>query len=57
MHQERCGGLRWPVRVRVAGRGPLPSPQLTYVIAAVKQKQIWRGVKEVQKFVNKGEKG
>lgn len=27
------------------------------VVAAVKQKQIRRGVKEVQKFVNKGEKG
>lgn len=27
------------------------------LFVAVKQKQIRRGVKEVQKFVNKGEKG
>lgn len=31
--------------------------RLTLLFAAVKQKQIRRGVKEVQKFVNKGEKG
>ncbi|XP_023609714.1 H/ACA ribonucleoprotein complex subunit 2 isoform X2 [Myotis lucifugus] len=41
---------------------PLASRRLTRKLykcikKAVKQKQIWRGVKEVQKFVNKGEKG
>ncbi|XP_010638155.1 H/ACA ribonucleoprotein complex subunit 2 [Fukomys damarensis] len=37
---------------------PLPGrPRPGDVLAAVKQKQIRRGVKEVQKFVNKGEKG
>lgn len=39
---------------RAAGRGP---PTDFSVVAAVKQKQIRRGVKEVQKFINKGEKG
>lgn len=33
------------------------SPTDTCIVAAVKQKQIRRGVKEVQKFINKGEKG
>ncbi|NP_001351665.1 H/ACA ribonucleoprotein complex subunit 2 isoform 2 [Mus musculus] len=41
---------------------PLASRRLTRKLykcikKAVKQKQIRRGVKEVQKFVNKGEKG
>ena len=40
---------------RVVGRGP-PLTDCS-VVAAVKQKQIRRGVKEVQKFINKGEKG
>lgn len=38
-------------------RGSGPEPADSTVVAAVKQKQIRRGVKEVQKFVNKGEKG
>lgn len=59
MHQKRYGGrrcsamARWPVGARVAGRSPRTDFS---VIAAVKLKQIRRGVKEVQKFVNKGEK-
>lgn len=48
------GAARWPEGARVAGGGP---PTDSSVVAAVKQKQIRRGVKEVQKFVNKGEKG
>lgn len=35
--------------------GSAPSPCDS--LAAAKQKQIRRGVKEVQKFINKGEKG
>uniref|UniRef100_A0A8C6AN27 H/ACA ribonucleoprotein complex subunit 2 n=1 Tax=Monodon monoceros TaxID=40151 RepID=A0A8C6AN27_MONMO len=44
---------------RGTGRGwrsEVPSTDSS-VVAAVKQKQIRRGVKEVQKFINKGEKG
>lgn len=33
------------------------SPSRRGSLAATKQKQIRRGVKEVQKFINKGEKG
>lgn len=42
---------------RHAGGRPRPPPTDCSVVAAVKQKQIRRGVKEVQKFINKGEKG
>lgn len=64
MHQERSGGGG-------AGEGPghgggmvrcptlrfSVSPSRRGSLAATKQKQVRRGVKEVQKFINKGEKG
>jgi len=43
-----------------AGQGGRPGPRgFSYgaCLAAAKHKQIRRGVKEVQKFINKGEKG
>lgn len=64
VHQERSGGGG-------AGEGPghgggvvrcptlrfSVSPSRRGSLAATKQKQVRRGVKEVQKFINKGEKG
>lgn len=48
----RGGGAVLPHTLRLS-----LSPSRRGSLAATKQKQIRRGVKEVQKFINKGEKG
>lgn len=53
---KKGGRRRGAVARGARGAGGGPRNDFS-VIAAVKQKQIRRGVKEVQKFVNKGEKG
>uniref|UniRef100_A0A8C5S029 NHP2 ribonucleoprotein n=1 Tax=Laticauda laticaudata TaxID=8630 RepID=A0A8C5S029_LATLA len=52
------GGLWWaPVSSFAASWGEVFLKALAFYFVASKFKQIRRGVKEVQKFINKGEKG